>query len=1163
MPDVFRLPRRMEFSGIDFVTPLDRMPPGALPYAFNVRVLEEGILEGRAGYTQFLLSPGAPNSVRRLNDTAKIYRPEGFLYIGGAATNLCAGTPGPSPPGHWAIKDTGYSGDPLSLIPFRPEQSPGAWMYVYDQSKNTKMRGDGLVLPIGIAPPTQAPVIEYATPAQVLITDGQDATPWVADGGVTVMPTADRTGGSLPTIAGVAYFSGTTGWALITPNFAAEWPGERMGMILASGAANQETVYVREIHPAIPATTIAAIQYDSGSTGPCSIVLTSNVQPMERNTQIVISGEVIRVLEVVPKPDATGYSIRCSTTATHAAGDQVLGQISWLVYTTLHHVGGESVTTKFVEITQPAPVAPATSVTGGAHLQANVNASLANNRAIDPANDYLHISVWLEFPQNVMSFQILVNMDVPFNPSFSTPGNSYIWTIPATDLPGGASTWGEIVLPISSADRTGTELDLTLAQISGMAVQVEGSGATHWGFDWWYLFGTYGPVIQPNAPTGYQYGSRNRDVTTGAKSVLSPLTRYALFPLREGVVVTPQTSMSQAVNTLDIYRFGGTLSQPFFVGSVLNTPPPAAPSSFIDTLDDATVLKINQPADPTQLQPWPTLDTPWTGECTVIGTTVIWTKGTQFNTSLVSGSIILINGVAFQTYGQPRSATVLELTQSAGYLASANFSIASPTLAGQPLPFAFGALEGPFAPVIFALGDPKNGGTLYFSNFSDADSASDVNSLEVVPPGNDLVSGAVWHGMAFCGNRDEIFVVRYSYLTTLGVSPAASGVPTYQWNKISAPSGIWSRWACAACPLGVAYLGRDGIYIATETQAVNITDEKLYGLFPHDGVAAKPLLAGPNVVGGSNTIWPVDMTKVNYLRLSYCDESLRFSYVDTQLNLNTLIFQIPRKRWLINNFTGGIGASYLTEGNPSGPLDQEILMLQFGNYAIAKEGGNSDNGADINSVILTPSDDGGDERAQKLYVDLMVQADGEGVVNLALSYDNATSFSQASSFTVTGGTGAVGQFLTNIDSLADLSLHRNVGVKLDWTGGPDGPRIYAVEATGFMQPYLTSRFVTQFIPFSFPGFKQIRRFYPALISTGDVLFTIQTQDGRTFGPYLIPSTNGQYRNVPMIADHGCKDLSFALQLDGGSPFAFFPADFVAEVKEWTEQSYIRLAVFKA
>jgi hypothetical protein len=192
----------------------------------------------------------------------------------------------------------------------------------------------------------------------------------------------------------------------------------------------------------------------------------------------------------------------------------------------------------------------------------------------------------------------------------------------------------------------------------------------------------------------------------------------------------------------------------------------------------------------------------------------------------------------------------------------------------------------------------------------------------------------------------------------------------------------------------------------------------------------------------------------------------------------------------------------------------------------------------------------------------MIQADGNGSPEVALAYDNATSLSPASSFTVTGGTGAVSQALVNIDSLADLSLHRNVGVKLAWAGGPAGPRIYAVEPTGFMQPYLVTRFVTQFYPFSFPGWKHMRRMFPALISTTDVLFTVATQDGRTFS-YVIPSTDGRYRTVPQMLDHGIKDLAFALQLDSSSPFAPFPNDFTIEVKEWTEQTFIKLAVFKA
>jgi hypothetical protein len=145
-----------------------------------------------------------------------------------------------------------------------------------------------------------------------------------------------------------------------------------------------------------------------------------------------------------------------------------------------------------------------------------------------------------------------------------------------------------------------------------------------------------------------------------------------------------------------------------------------------------------------------------------------------------------------------------------------------------------------------------------------------------------------------------------------------------------------------------------------------------------------------------------------------------------------------------------------------------------------------------------------------------------------------------------------------------LNLYRNVAFKIAWQGGPDGPRFYAVESSGFIQPYLSNYFVTQYIPFSFPGWKHMRRCYPALISCGDVLLSIRTQDGRLYGPYTIPSTNGQYRILPFMLDQNIKDLAFSLQLDGqGKTFALFQTDFTVEVKQWTEETYISLAVFRA
>jgi hypothetical protein len=1144
MPDVTRTAMRMNCSGIDLVNPIDRMPDGAYPYLFNVRVLVEGRLDGRPGYTQFLTMGDVPNSIRRLNDPSKKYAPSGYIYVGGGGTNLYAGTES-----SYTSIDSGYSGNPLSLIPFRPEQSPESWMYVYDQNKMAKVRPDGKVQSQGVAPPPTAPAIEYGIPTGAIISDGQSTAGWSATGAAS-SPTQTHRGASPMTIATIMYINGTTGWACIIPSdLNTQWMGNRMKVILNQGGGTEETIVVREILPAIPDTLIGSICYDdiTANTGPCSLVLLQSPKGLARNSLLNLDGEFVRVEAVVLSPDGSSYSIRCTTANTHINGETVSGLLSWFAYTTNNHSVGESIATDYIYVTQSA------AGTGAMQSNATVDASQANGRPIDPANDYMHISMYIQDVTQVTSIQLLLTLDSTPNYSFTAPGNSYIWTFTQANLTSAGSSadaWVELVVPIAQAVRSGSDPGLTLANITGLAIQAITTGACNFGFDWWYLFGTYGPTIQPNSPTGYVYQQAFRDSSTGAHSVPGPQTRYELFPLRESVIITPVTTTQAGVDSIDIYRFGGTIDQtPLYVGSVANNPPNVY--EYTDTLPDSTVLAIDQPPDLTSLQPWPTLVQPITGTCKVCGTTILLESGGPFPATLLSNTVITVGGVAYQTYGQPVSSSMIQLTQDAGIDDGAIFQIASPTLAGQALPFAFGPLKGPFAPIIFGLGDPLNGGLLYFTNASDADAASDANTLELSAPSSNLVSGAVWNGLAFAGNRDSVFCVRYSYLTTLG----ASNNTSFQWQEVATPSGMWSRWACCSTPLGIVYLGRDGIYLCTDTKGENITDAKLYPLFPHDGQKAEP------VNSGSNLILPVDMTATSDLRMSYCDETVHFSYVDTGANVNTLIWEIYRNRWFLNNYHNQICGSYLVEASENDPNQQEILYLPLDDDAIFIAGGNDDLGNPINSIVLTPSDDAKDERSQKLYVDTMTQADGTGTLQLAATFNNAQSFSPVISIPCTG---SIQQNLENIASLADLSLYRNIGAKFAWTGGPDGPRLYAWETSGFLQPYLSQFFVTQFIPFSFPGWKHMRRMYPAYISNNPILFTIKTQDDRTYGPYTLPNSLGQYRIFPIMLDQNIKDLAFALQLDGqGNSFALFPSDFTIEMKQWTEESYINLAVFKS
>lgn len=1138
MPDLFKLPLRMNCKGINVNCPIDRVPPDYFSYLFNVRVTQEGWIEGRPGYVASLQLVSTPNSIRRLNDPTQVYAPSGYTYIGGGSAELYAGIETA-----FDVIDSGYSSLPLSLIPFRPNNSPESWMYVYDRNKQSKVRPDGTLRAIGVVPPSKAPSIEYAPPATVTITDAQTDSGWSATGGSSSPATFDRTNSSGATIGAILYNSGSTGWCCINPSMTLPqtfWMGSRMKVIL-NGA---EHVLVRDVLPAIATTTVAGISYDSGTNGLCSMTLVNNPSGLARNSLLQIGSDVFRVLEVIPAPTGSAYSIRCSTGSTHSVGNTVTGLLSWYVYTVGTHVATETITSGAVSLVHT------TAAIGAANFSGGIDAQVASNGAsIDPANDYLHISLFLQNPQNVINMQILVSLDSTPNFSFTSPGNSWIWTIPQiqlVELGSSGDSWCEIVIPISSGTQYGGDYTLNFSNITGIAIQMTSSGACSYGFDWWYFFGTYGPTIQPNSPTGLIYYTANRDSSTGAHSVPGPGNRQALFPLREGVIITPVYSTQAGVDSNDIYRLGGAVTSPLYVATTPNS------GTYLDSLPDSSILETNQPPDLTALQPWPLLQAPWSGTCSVVGTSIQILTGSLLGPTLEDATAILINGQTFLTYGLPIDLTHIQLTQDAGTFSSVSFLISSPTITGQPLPFAFGALEGPFAPVVFALGDPVNGGLLYYSNYSDADSANDSNTLEVTSPSNNLVSGAVWKGIAFCGSREEIFTIQYSYLATIGA--AASN--QFQWRKLNAQSGIWSRWACCACPVGVAFLGTDGIYLTTDSQCVNITDEELYPLFPHDG---QPATA---VTYGNNVILPVDMTALQYLRLSYCDETLRFSYPDIDGNWNTLEYQIYHKRWFLNNYADAINFHYLVENSQSLPNQQEILQLSVGpTNQIMLAGGNTDNGAIINSIVLTPSDDGKDERAQKLYVDSMIMFGGTGTLSVAATYNSAQSYSPVMQIACNG---TVQQTQQNISSLSNLALYLNIGSKFSWTGGPAGPRIAAWEPSGFMQPYLSQFFVTQYILFSFPGWKHMRRMYPAIISNNPILMTIMTQDGRTYGPFTIASTGGQFRVLPQMLPQNIKDLAFALQLDGqGFTFAFFPADFTVEVKQWTEESYINLAVFKS
>ncbi len=128
----------------------------------------------RPGQTTFATAGTRHHSVRKLRDpstttTTRIWGVDTNLYlgVGGSLTSI----------------DSGYSGDPLALVPHRPPLSGASWMFVADHSRMRKVRSDGLTLLIGLPAPGAGPSVVLGTEHRTGIvagdtSDGTNASAW-------------------------------------------------------------------------------------------------------------------------------------------------------------------------------------------------------------------------------------------------------------------------------------------------------------------------------------------------------------------------------------------------------------------------------------------------------------------------------------------------------------------------------------------------------------------------------------------------------------------------------------------------------------------------------------------------------------------------------------------------------------------------------------------------------------------------------------------------------------------------------------------------------------------------------------------------------------------------------------------------------------------------
>lgn len=157
---------------LDLCKAVDQIPPTHFSRMKNAMRTMIGAITSRPGLTTVCsTSLGAyVHSIARLEDPAnnsysRIVGVDSALYFTRTTTLQQA--------------ETGFSGRPMSLVTFRPALSGESWMLIGDGTKMRKIRRDGLILPLGVRPPTSGP---YAAAQAQLKTDIDVAVPsgWTA-----------------------------------------------------------------------------------------------------------------------------------------------------------------------------------------------------------------------------------------------------------------------------------------------------------------------------------------------------------------------------------------------------------------------------------------------------------------------------------------------------------------------------------------------------------------------------------------------------------------------------------------------------------------------------------------------------------------------------------------------------------------------------------------------------------------------------------------------------------------------------------------------------------------------------------------------------------------------------------------------------------------------
>lgn len=996
--------------------PSDILPDGFFPYLENIRIHEEGYIRSRPNATIVgLLNPTTTDSIhsiKKLIDKSSAL----YTYIVGAGTKIYSGLLA-----NPTLLESGFSGNKLSIVEFRPEESVPSYIYLSDENKFRRIGVDNLSFPPGLTPPLSPVSIEIDKPQRKIIDEVGAGTfaSW-ANGGVAG---ATSNQNRINTTITAILLDG------VLPNFCSIIPAAfhatiQQGVNLSINGTEDitiEEVIAGSINAGV--CTIASIKYESGITGKCTIDLSTPIKDLKYGSILYInSSEYVRVLEVIIGANDS-ISVKVSSIGTLAVGNTIIGVSSFRTYITNNHIAGETlITDSGKSIMSGAGIGTLTK-TGTFDL------SFVNNRGLS-LKDYFHISLLTSDASQIEEIQIQLDCDettndflhnwfyfalraadllasaelttstlsihqqvinrqqidqlytgirgsrsidvgydseitnISDNSDLLTNLESSLTPTTPSELSIGDAQWTEVLIPFEKFTRGGSDLSRGFKDIKAIRISVKVKGAVDVYFDSIWIGGGYEVSSMDNdgKVIPIRYMARYRESKTKTISNWGPINREGVTSFRNRHLLSIPVSSDARVDVIDFARIGGNLTDFRIIGTKPNDS-----SKFIDDISDFTASDNPKALRPTSannlgdrdfFKPFAILDKPRRGRCNVIGNILIRTSGDNLNTSYTLGTRIVVNNTLTRFYTQPISTTQVELQDNLGTLTDVPFEIKEPLLTGQTLPILVGVFGlGINGLIIFGAGDINAAGTIYWLDGNSADTMSDTNKLEITPPSEPIIGGVMYDGYPLFWTTKRCYILTPTFTD--------AGYLSFRAREVANSTGLANRATICVSGNYIYYLRKDltGIdRVQGEGNPQSITNGIIDNFFVNSGILPSQYIPHPNL-----SISVPNFNSLSTQQLMNAGGYIFWIFYDTDGTRQALIYDEKAERWLgKETFQYGIGTVAEDDGEGS------FINLVGLTGIICKYDYNGTFDTNKRSIFLTSSRNQNEDRFLKEYKEIVI-----------------------------------------------------------------------------------------------------------------------------------------------------------------------------------------------